>query len=394
MIIVSMYHPLELCPPVASLIRQLLELGENVAFIGGAYTKSTRALLDEIGIPYWLFERWPCVRFREHPFWRLWFEVTKKYRSSNLHCRILRWWLWRSVRKASRGNEDGIVLWSCNTLISSYFGDAALQYGKRHIQLITELGEELGKNRPGFDLQASYETSTLIQCEAMRAKIMAQDCHLPRVPFVLPNKPYGHPRSCCMEVSDAVAAQIVSKWKGKKVFLYQGSLLADRQGIADVLAWLAEAFPDAIVAIMSPRNVISETLKNRFSNVDVIPYIRPPHHLEVTSHATIGIAIYAGKTLPGISPLNALHCAPNKIFEYSGFGIPLLCNGVPGLKDSVGKASAAVCIDDLNRENVIAAARKLLENYDEYSANAVRFFESVDMKKLTKEILDFARRGE
>lgn len=71
-------------------------------------------------------------------------------------------------------------------------------------------------------------------------------------------------------------------------------------------------------------------------HIDSIP---APLHLEITSHATIGVVFYSDETL------NKAFCAPNKIYEYSGFGIPAIANCIPGLINTIGKSGAAVCTD-------------------------------------------------
>lgn len=63
----------------------------------------------------------------------------------------------------------------------------------------------------------------------------------------------------------------------------------------------------------------------------MLPYITAPYHLEVTSHAFIGILIYAPVYGTFTSPLNSIYCAPNKLYEFSHFGIPMIGNNIPGL---------------------------------------------------------------
>lgn len=392
MIVVAYHAPIELLPPGISLIRILKDRGEDVVYIGLFYTEKTKIVLAELGIPYRLCQRWPVVCFREHPFLRLWFLLVRNYRAGSLCRWFQRKFLWRSLQWLTRtADEPSLVIWTINMHVAALFGDGLLRYGNRHVAWLTEYGEEVGRNWSGFSAEKFYANSVLIESEINRARMLQKDKKLKMLPFVLPNKPYGHPRTRNMVVQDSEAAKVVSTWKDKTVFLYQGSLGADRKGIVDMIGWICEGFPDAVVAVMSSWSPKIDDLRSRYKNFSYVPFVRAPHHLEVTSHATIGLAVYSVDQVLGISPLNGLYCAPNKTFEYGGFGIPLLCNNPPGLRDSVGAARAAICLDKLNREEVVSAGARLLENYRNYSANASRFFETVDTVQIVGDILDCAR---
>ena len=381
MIIVQYYHPLEMLPPGISLIRMLKDMGENVAYVGVHYADDTERVLKELNVPYMLYQRWPVVRFRDHPFWRLWFVLTKFYRRGRL-CRLLQHlFLLRAYKRFSKRVGAGeVVVWSVNKQIAELFGPGLVELGKRHVLWLTEYGEKIGE----------YANAVLIESEINRARLLQKDLSLKELPFVLPNKPYKHPRRRNLPVADPLVEKNVRMWKDKTVFLYQGSLGNDRRGIVDMIEWICEEFPDCVMAVMSPWSPIVESISSRHENFSYVPFVAPPHHLEVTSRATIGLAVYTADQVAGISPLNGLYCAPNKTFEYTGFGIPLLCNNPPGLVDSVGKAGAAVCLPELSREQVLEGARELMTNYEDYTARAKVFFESVDMEKIVRQILSAA----
>lgn len=85
--------------------------------------------------------------------------------------------------------------------------------------------------------------------------------------------------------------------------------------------------------------------------------------------------------------LNKVFCAPNKIYEYSGFGIPMLANNIPGLKNTVGNAGAAECID-MKKENIIKSIKKIEADYTTYSVNAKKFFAGTDNFETMKEMME------
>lgn len=73
-------------------------------------------------------------------------------------------------------------------------------------------------------------------------------------------------------------------------------------------------------------------------------------------------------------------------YEYSGFGIPMLANDIPGLKNTVGNAGAAECIE-LKSNNIVHAIQKIEEDYDTYSENAKKFFAGTDNLKTMKKLM-------
>ena len=83
-----------------------------------------------------------------------------------------------------------------------------------------------------------------------------------------------------------------------------------------------------------------------------------------------------------------MYCAPNKIWEYSGFGIPMLANDVPGLKYTVEANNAGICVDMSSVENIKNAIHGIDENYESYSKNSLAFFDSCKVDKIVSNILD------
>lgn len=384
MIIFIQERPIEILPPVISLLRVLKDLGEEVVFLGMTRTKQGCGILDEIGVRYELYP-YELIKFRSHPFRRCWQKATQWIRPY-----LFRSWIWKRIRRLSIGCED-FVLWSSEMRTAAVLGNKALRFGKRHIQSLYELGDEAGRNYFGFGMDRLYAAATLIECEYNRAHILKAEKGLDRLPFVLPNKPYAHPRKRRIAVLDKTAAAIVGSWKGKKVFLYQGGIQGDRGELLHLIETLCVCRPDAIVAIMGKKTPTLDTLMRKHANISHVPFVAPPHHLEVTSHADVGIAYYQGGAIYGLSPLNPVYCAPNKIYEYSGFGIPLICNDIPGLKYTIDQYHAGICLDAITNKSVSLAAQNILSDYQEYSDNAQKFFDAVDIAAEVRKILAYAR---
>jgi len=107
-----------------------------------------------------------------------------------------------------------------------------------------------------------------------------------------------------------------------------------------------------------------------------IPPIAAPKHLMVTSHASVGIVCYSFESL------NNIFCAPNKVWEYSGFGLPILAQRLPGVIPYVEGFSAGVCVEFERPEEVAQGIQRLIEDESVYRLGAQRLYESCDVKSL------------
>ena len=72
-----------------------------------------------------------------------------------------------------------------------------------------------------------------------------------------------------------------------------------------------------------------------------------------------------------------MYCAPNKIWEYSGFSIPMLANDVPGLKYTVEMYKAGLCVNTNDENEIRNAILQISSKYDEFSYNAERLYERI-----------------
>ena len=212
----------------------------------------------------------------------------------------------------------------------------------------------------------------VIACEDTRASIMKIWYNLKTKPYVIPNKPYKVPTEKNMVGSIDETKRMISVIRGKKVVLYQGIISSDRD-----LTELADAMriinTDYYLVLMGP--ILNDTIgiiKRKYEKTIYIGSAPAPYHLEVTSHASIGIANYDD------SCLNNLFCAPNKIYEYSAFGIPIIGSKVPGLESTIGLAGAGVCVDFKNPNAIADGLREIINNYQDYSQRAKDFYYSTD----------------
>ncbi len=82
-------------------------------------------------------------------------------------------------------------------------------------------------------------------------------------------------------------------------------------------------------------------LLEQFPETQYLGFYQPPGHLELIKCADIGILTYVADQ----GSINPVYCAPNKIWEYAKFGIPMLCNDIPGLRYTVEAYRMGRCCD-------------------------------------------------
>ena len=196
--------------------------------------------------------------------------------------------------------------------------------------------------------------------------------------YVIPNKPAIHPRKKNLKIEGKYNKYVNSE---KKILLYQGALTSDRkiEPMISALNVLKENFQMVIMG----RDVGGKMELLRQINPDIkyVNWISPPFHLEITSYAYIGICVY------DYDSLNSIFCAPNKIWEYAGYGIPILAQNVPGLMSTVEANRAGKCVDINSQKEIVQAINSIDERYDYYSANAKRLYDSVNNYQIVQDIL-------
>lgn len=230
------------------------------------------------------------------------------------------------------------------------------------------------------------QMDVLTACEPHRAQYMVDWWKLDSQPYILPNKPYTHPRQRYMEGSTPELRQAIAAMKGKKSILYQGSIVADRD--LSLLATALKTMDSDYYLVLSGHTEKGniERLQSLYDRVLYLGNLPAPAHLELTSHATICVAYYKDNCI------NNRYCAPNKIYEYAGCGVPMLCNDIPGLTETVGKAGAAECVDFRSSEAIAQALRRIEAHYDRYSQAATDFYDQTDNAATIHAIIEDAFR--
>lgn len=380
---VIQYRPMEDVPPVMSLLKALKDIGRDFHYIG-SYSVATERFCKENEIPCTLIP-WPSWIYKtpqamNHPlakFVRALTFIPKR--------------IFVLVKLIQLKHKFGdVVVWAQAVSGVGIIGNVGMKLFPRRIITRFELYDTYGANWVGFDISCAFATSVMVECEANRARIAQEYFGLKECPLVIPNKPVHHPRTRDLPVNDEVKA-VLEKVGDRPLFLYQGIWGKSRMDVAVILETIAKHRPQYCVLSM-PGTPEVKAILEKYPNAFTVSRINAPAHLAVTSHASIGVAVY--KLPPAgfdqkpynLDVLNEAYCAPNKIFEYAGFGVPTLGNKVPGLIDSVEKADAGLCVD-IEESAILAAADRLVENLAEYRCNAMRFYEETDIADCVKKVL-------
>lgn len=223
------------------------------------------------------------------------------------------------------------------------------------------------------------EANQLFVPEETRSFIIRSSYNLKNSPVVLPNKPYDF--RIIAQDKNILPKEI----NDRKIILYQGLFSKERNLMPFVNA--IKELENKFVFLLQINTLSSNKEQydyiSNVKNVFVVPTLPAPQHLSITQSAYIGIVTYYHKDL------NNEFCAPNKIFEYSKFGLPMISNDVAGLLNTVGKYNAGICLnlDMASTQDIKNAILKIDENYEYYSDNSKKLYESVDRKKILKKVL-------
>lgn len=293
--------------------------------------------------------------------------------------------LWKLIEK--HYSEDSII-WVATDVTLKYLGKKLLK--TRYVLHLLELSQDLllYKKMPllKFDAHKYGECAkAVVVPEYNRAHITAAWWGLKKQPLILPNKPFiteSFQKNSFIE--DDVARQVIEKIGERKIILYQGILGSERpleQFIRAVDMFdgryafvIMTSYPDAYKDIES-------------DNYFYIPYVRAPKHLQITSHAHIGVLSYVPTPNTGYSPLNSLYCAPNKTYEYSMFGIPMIGNDIPGLRFLFETEHIGACFKTFDAKAIAEEIETIENEYEFYQKCSYDYHKKCDYSKVVDDIL-------
>ena len=364
---------IHLCPPIINMINILEELGVKTTVI----TTQSSNIIDK-DFKYVKFEK-ININYENNK------NILKKASLLFFYRRKI----WSLINQIY-SNES--IIW-CSTNVSlKYLGNKILEY--KYVLHLMELSENLRYyyKLPFIELnkmKIGNSALAIVVPEYNRAHIIKAWWNLNNLPLLFHNKPYLNKVIDKKSfISDNNASKIMKLIDDRKIVLYQGILNNQERPLANYVKAIEKLGSNYAFVIMSNGENIYESIKSE--NYYFIPFVKPPLHLEITSHAYIGVlSYYASKQ--HYSDLNAVYCAPNKIFEYSMFGIPMIGNDIPGLKYSFEHYNSGLCVDDLSINNICKSIEYIENNYDIMSKGSKKYYDSIDSKKEIVNILSIIR---
>lgn len=374
-----MRNDLVILPPMQSLITVLLEKGVQVHFLGKCSDIERKSYFARLGV---VFE--DVIYTPQDKIYKTLLEQIR-YR------RLLKQYL--SVNM----NNDTDIIWF------EYSDMAYIVYDifKNYDYLIHFY--EFQNLKYSWKFQLMYHrysmvdfvktAKAVIHCEYNRAHITRGLCALKSLPFVLPNKPYpddidfSNTPSEVFDLVDSLKRKIVDK----KVILYQGIFAPNERRLDEFCDAIEQMSNEYVLIAMGHGGKYFEDLKKKYASVKIIfiPFIKSPYHLLVTQLAHVGVLSYFPLNGRYAGVLNPLYCAPNKIFEYSKFGIPMLSNDLPGLRSMYLEYGCGEIVQyPITPNSIVNALLRIFNNYENYSKGAHHFYSSVDFKGIVSEILN------
>ena len=379
-IIMPTFEEIKWMPPTITLINTLVKLGYDVNYIT-IYPDEFYENFDKNHVTNTSLckKRYSLLKYCENV--RLLSSVA--YRFDVLLKKLFAHRLKRYVNKIIKPYD---ILWVVNELTVMYAGCGFLKnFHNKYIFTIYELHW-----RTFFErniIKASQNADIVVVPEYNRAHIQKSVYQLKDLPVILPNKPDNHPEKRFLDIKNREIMDKISdiKKSGKKIVLYMG-IIGEERPLDKIIEAIKTVKNEFELVIIGRPSLYLNKLKEKYPDgFSYLGYFVPPQHLSVASHADIGLLIYVGddKKLG----LNALYCAPNKIYEYTGFSMPIIANDIPGLHGIIENSSCGECVDFNNLESIVAGLKNCIKNYDIYSENAKKYYNSIDISAIIEKII-------
>lgn len=365
-ILVAHGRQINVIPPVRNLIEILLRNGHHVTVVtrdkSGVYLENTDNL-KYIVLP----------EAKEGKLRAIFSYIEKRHK----------------LRKIVREEMESCdVLWTTTDTTVRDLGKMVLNY--KHVMQLLELIEDTplipGQNIIKTNIKKyAWKARKVVVPEYNRAHIQKTWWGLKELPTVLPNK-------LTMQDITEIPAEVQEvldrlKKEERKIILYQGVFLNDRD--LSLYAQAIEKINDEYcLYIMGQDMPYRKELCRKYPTVKYIPYIKPPFHLCVTKMAHIGLLPYKAEIVGHYSVLNALYCAPNKLYEYAACGLPMIGSDVPGLAYPFETNGIGYVCKKQTVDAVVEIVRTIESRYDDMVERCYAFYRKTDMDSIVNSILE------
>lgn len=307
------------------------------------------------------------------------------YNSTNKIISKLQYWISFRIKtfKIIKKHTGGLLWLSSGDTAIALYG-AIFKY--KYILQMNELYDKEPIYRFLLKRLSSHSIATVVP-EFNRANIIKVWFKLANIPFVLPNKSIISTNLVIPKLYQAEIQKITAlKNNGFKIVIYQGHLSKDRDFSALIKAFNKCNFKIHLLLVGKDHGMLKTYLK-LYDEITWIPHISPPNHLIITKQAQLGILYYDTVSL------NNIYCAPNKIWEYSKFGIPMLSNNIPGMFETTKIYRAGITCNFSLEDEIIRAIDALFKKYDLYAKNSFRMYNSIDYNEIINNIVTISSQG-
>ena len=353
-------------PPCMMQIRYLKKCGVRVEVWFASSNESALTILDKEQIPYVCLGESPRVNSLIGKL-KNWMEFRRNVN--------------RQLNNISQSERENTLLWvgTAESAIPLY---GVLQHYHYNLTMLELLDGDKNKFKRTTFGKLAKKAEAIVACEVTRAYIMKYWFGLKKLPYVMPNKPYELGTTKNAEPSCDKTKQAIDVIRGKKFIIFQGIFqkVDYMKALATALSQMDSEYYIVLMGFDLYKTNAYEKLKKIYERVIELSSLPAPLHLEVTSHAQIGLVFYDDFSL------NQAFCAPNKIYEYSGFGIPMIANKIPGLENTVGKFNAGKCVE-FESKQLMKAIKEIDDNYEQYSANSLSLYNAVDNESTINDII-------
>lgn len=373
-------------PPTISLINVFLKLGIKTVCVGTYSDFERKKELEKAGV--------------------LFVPIYKKIKDVS-KIKVINWivLIWRMIihkRRMKKYLQSSFL--SKNDLVWFIYS-SSIGYMQKYLEKFEYIVqfyefEDFALKRKNRFFYSSYDVrrflskaKALVHCEYNRAVITNGLYGVNKQFFVLPNKPYDsgiiEPLSLPNEVSELLD-DIKKKIEGKKVVLYQGIFNASERRLNEFCEAMSLLPNDYVFIAMGGGGGYFEEIKKQYNSdrIIFIPFIRPPYHLQITQLATIGVLTYHPANHSYVGVINPLYCAPNKIFEYGKFGIPMIANDVPGLKMIFEAYNCGKTISyPITPQKIADTIMSMDKEYEMMREGSKNYYDSVDVEEIVKQII-------
>lgn len=336
-----------LIPPLLSVANILADLGHEVHLITSEVSTPIANQLSHKGITYELIRR------------------TGKKSFLGKVCQYL---LFRKEASNALKNTSFDLLWveDAHTVLS--LGNVILNY--KFVLQISELYDTDSRLMRAIK-QVISNAQIVFMPEYNRCVLYQNWFKLSKRPTLLPNKPYFLPKDEDLVKIKNKYDKIIDQLKDKKVIIYQGRIHPER--LIDGFVAAAKDMGDDWCFVVMGKDQYGlvdhyKKLNDQLIHIDFIP---APDYLAITSIAHIGILSYDPMTL------NTSYCAPNKIYEYGAYGIPMVGNDIPGLK-ILEEKHCGIIADENDVSAIKNAYIAIDKDYANFSKNSRLNFQLTD----------------